>query len=102
MGLPASDVTDDRTVASLVAERLGEEVVERLVEPVLGGVYAGHAGLLSAAATTPQLVALARRGSLVEAAAELPTSGRPGLRGRAGWARTGAGCAGRERSLRGA
>jgi len=76
-GLPASDVTDDRTVASLVAERLGEEVVERLVEPLLGGVYAGHAGLLSAAATTPQLVALARRGSLVEAAAELPTSDVP-------------------------
>ena len=83
-GLPASDVTDDRTVASLVAERLGDEVVERLVEPLLGGVYAGHAGLLSAAATTPQLVALARRGSLVEAAAELPTSDVPVFAGAPG------------------
>ncbi len=75
--VPASDLTDDRSVAALVAERLGEEVVERLVEPLLGGVYAGHAARLSAAATTPQLVALARRGSLLEAAAELPSSDEP-------------------------
>jgi oxygen-dependent protoporphyrinogen oxidase len=75
--VPASDLAADRTVADLVAERLGEEVVERLVEPLLGGVYAGHAGRLSAAATTPQLVALARQGSLVEAAATLPVSDLP-------------------------
>ncbi len=75
--LPASDVSEDRAVADLVSERLGEEVVERLVEPLLGGVYAGHAALLSAAATTPQLVALARRGSLIKAATELPTSDIP-------------------------
>ncbi len=80
--LPASDLAidhsaGDRSVAELVAERLGEEVVERLVEPLLGGVYAGHAGLLSAAATTPQLMALARQGSLVEAAAALPISEVP-------------------------
>jgi protoporphyrinogen/coproporphyrinogen III oxidase len=82
--LPTSDVSEDRSVADLVSERLGEEAVERLVEPLLGGVYAGHAALLSAAATTPQLVALARRGSLVKAAAELPTSDVPvfaGVRG---------------------
>ncbi len=82
--LPDSDVTEDRAVADLVSERLGEEVVERLVEPLLGGVYAGHAALLSAAATTPQLVALARRGSLIKAAAELPISDVPvfaGVRG---------------------
>jgi oxygen-dependent protoporphyrinogen oxidase len=75
--VPASDVTVDRSVASLVAERLGEEVVERLVEPLLGGVYAGHAARLSAAATTPQLVALAQRGSLLEAAAAVPQSDDP-------------------------
>jgi oxygen-dependent protoporphyrinogen oxidase len=75
--VPASDVSADRSVADLVSERLGEEAVERLVEPLLGGVYAGHAALLSAAATTPQLVALARRGSLIKAAAELPASDVP-------------------------
>lgn len=75
--VPPSDVADDRSVAALVGERLGEEVVARLVEPLLGGVYAGHADLLSAAATTPQLVAMARQGSLLEAAAALPLSDVP-------------------------
>ncbi len=51
--------------------------MEQLVEPLLGGVYAGHAGLLSAFATTPQLVALARQGSLLDAAQTLPTSDVP-------------------------
>jgi oxygen-dependent protoporphyrinogen oxidase len=76
-GLPPSDVTVDRSVASLVAERLGPQVVERLVEPLLGGVYAGHADLLSLRAATPQLAALAARGSLLEAAAALPASDAP-------------------------
>ena len=75
--VPPSDLDDDRSVAALVGERLGEEVVARLVEPLLGGVYAGHAGLLSAAATTPQVVAMARQGSLLEAAAALPPSDVP-------------------------
>jgi len=77
--LPPTDLTnDDISVGDLVAGRFGDEVVDRLVEPLLGGVYAGHARLLSARATTPQLVSLlARGGSLLEAAAELPTSDDP-------------------------
>ncbi|MGZ5405993.1 MAG: protoporphyrinogen oxidase [Nocardioides sp.] len=82
--VPPSDVDGDRSVAALVGERLGEEVVVRLVEPLLGGVYAGHAGLLSAAATTPQVVAMARQGSLLEAAANLPISDVPVFAGIAG------------------
>ena len=82
--LPDTDVTRDRSVAGLVAERFGQEVVEQLVEPLLGGVYAGHAGLLSAFAATPQLVALARQGSLLDAAARLPTSDVPVFAGLAG------------------
>jgi oxygen-dependent protoporphyrinogen oxidase len=56
-----------------VAARLGTEVLDRLVEPLLGGVYAGHAASLSARATLPQVVAMLDRGSLIEAAAALPT-----------------------------
>ena len=82
--LPPSDLTDDRSVASLVAERLGPQVVDRLVEPLLGGVYAGHATRLSLRATTPQLVALAEHGSLLEAAAQLPTSDAPVFAGVSG------------------
>ncbi len=59
---------DDVSVGDLVAAHLGDEVVDRLVEPLLGGVYAGHARLLSARATVPQLVAWST-GSLVDGAA---------------------------------
>jgi protoporphyrinogen/coproporphyrinogen III oxidase len=64
---------EDLSVSRLVAARLGTEVVDRLVEPLLGGVYAGHAASLSARATLPQVVAMLDRGSLVEAAAAVPT-----------------------------
>ncbi len=66
---PGAHVPDgeDVPVGELVAERLGDEVVDRLVEPLLGGVYAGHARNLSARATVPQLVAWSG-GSLVAAA----------------------------------
>ena len=75
---------DDVSVGDLVATRLGDEVVDRLVEPLLGGVYAGRARLLSAAATVPQLLAMARRGSLVEQAAAVPRSDVPVFAGLAG------------------
>jgi oxygen-dependent protoporphyrinogen oxidase len=60
---------DDVAVGALVRSRLGDEVVDRLVEPLLGGVYAGRADLLSLRATMPALAArLAGGGSLVAAA----------------------------------
>jgi len=83
-GLPLSPVEGDVSVGDLVGARFGDEVVDRLVEPLLGGVYAGHARRLSALATTPQLVAMAGRGSLLAAASALPVSDAPvfaGLRG---------------------
>ncbi len=73
----ATAVDDDVSVGDLVADRLGDEVVERLVEPLLGGVYAGRARQLSAAATVPQLLAMARRGPLLEQAAAVPRSDVP-------------------------
>lgn len=54
--LPVPD--HDVSVASFVAQRVGREVVDRLVEPLLGGVYAGHADRLSLLATSPQIAAL--------------------------------------------
>ncbi|HET7195807.1 MAG TPA: protoporphyrinogen oxidase [Nocardioides sp.] len=77
--LPPTELDgDDISVGDLVANRLGDEVVDRLVEPLLGGVYAGHARLLSARAATPQLVAMLDRGSLLEAAAAaVPVSTTP-------------------------
>nr|WP_307856546.1 protoporphyrinogen oxidase [Catenulispora pinistramenti] len=48
--------TDDVAVGGFVAERFGREVVDRLVEPLLGGVYAGHADEISLRAAIPALV----------------------------------------------
>jgi oxygen-dependent protoporphyrinogen oxidase len=72
---PGLPVEDDLSVGDLVASRLGDEVVDRLVEPLLGGVYAGQARRLSARATVPQLVSLAASGSLL--GAELPAGDQP-------------------------
>lgn len=61
--LPRTPVEGDIAVGEYVAKRLGREVVDRIVEPLLGGVYAGHADRLSLAATVPQLAALAAAGT---------------------------------------
>jgi oxygen-dependent protoporphyrinogen oxidase len=69
---PLAPVTADLSVGGLVRSRLGNEIADRLVEPLLGGVYAGRADALSVHATIPALYgALAEGGSLVETAAAL-------------------------------
>lgn len=77
-------IEGDVSVGDLVAERFGDEVTERLVEPLLGGVYAGRAREISARAATPQLVALAERGSILEQATGLPGADVPVFAGIAG------------------
>jgi protoporphyrinogen/coproporphyrinogen III oxidase len=68
--LPARALVDDVAVGRIVAQRLGAEVRDRLVEPMLGGVYAGHADELSLQATVPQLAAgYAEHGGLRAASA---------------------------------
>ena len=52
---PATPVGADVPVATYIGIRMGREVVDRLVEPLLGGVYAGRADQLSLDATLPQL-----------------------------------------------
>jgi oxygen-dependent protoporphyrinogen oxidase len=66
----------DVSIGDLVDERFGPEVVDRLVEPLLGGVYAGHARENSARAAVPQVVALLDRGtSMTRAAADATARG---------------------------
>ena len=82
--LPGRAPQTDVSVASYVAGRVGSAVVDRLVEPLLGGVYAGRAELLSLRATMPQLPRT--DGSLLNAVAAVapPPSSDPvfaGLRG---------------------
>lgn len=47
----------DVAVGALVRARLGDEVADRLVDPLLGGVYAGRADGLGVRATVPALAA---------------------------------------------
>ncbi|MBT2421179.1 protoporphyrinogen oxidase [Streptomyces sp. ISL-22] len=66
--LPRTEVGDDVAVGEYVAARLGREVVDRLVEPLLGGVYAGDAYRISMRSAVPQLFQAARtHTSLTEA-----------------------------------
>ncbi|GII76455.1 protoporphyrinogen oxidase [Sphaerisporangium rufum] len=70
--LPATLVASDVSVAAYIRARLGGEVVDRLVEPLLGGVYAGRAESLSLDATLPRVATAARaERSLLRAAQEI-------------------------------
>ena len=64
---PAPPLAHDVTIGSYVEERFGPEVTDRLLEPLLGGVYAGRSRALSFEAVAPGLYAAARDGgSLAE------------------------------------
>ncbi|MGR6916324.1 protoporphyrinogen oxidase [[Actinomadura] parvosata] len=70
--LPPTLVRTDVSVAAYIRARMGGEVVDRLVEPLLGGVYAGRADMLSLEATMPRVAAVARsERSLLSAARHL-------------------------------
>ncbi|MFD7102398.1 protoporphyrinogen oxidase [Streptomyces celluloflavus] len=58
--LARTEAGEDVAVGEYVAARLGREVVDRLVEPLLGGVYAGDAYRISMRAAVPQLFDAAR------------------------------------------
>nr|CAA9355240.1 MAG: Protoporphyrinogen IX oxidase, aerobic, HemY [uncultured Nocardioidaceae bacterium] len=79
---------DTVSVGDVVDRRFGAEVTDRLVEPLLGGVYAGDARQLSLAAAAPQVARLASGGSLLRAAASTePAPNGPvfaGIRGGVG------------------
>jgi oxygen-dependent protoporphyrinogen oxidase len=70
--LPPTGRDGDVPVAGYVGARFGAEVVDRLVDPLLGGVYAGRSAELSFEATMPALAAASRQyRSLAEAAGSL-------------------------------
>ncbi len=60
LSLADSAADGDESVTSRVGGRFGAEVVDRLVEPLLGGVYAGRCEDLSFEATLPALAQAAR------------------------------------------
>jgi oxygen-dependent protoporphyrinogen oxidase len=64
---PAPPVDGDTTVGAYVRQRIGDEVVDAFVSPLLSGINAGDADELSLDAGAPQLAAVAHAGgSLIE------------------------------------
>jgi oxygen-dependent protoporphyrinogen oxidase len=65
---PPRPMQEDETVAQLVERHFGSEVVDRLADPLLSGVYGGDAGKLSARAVLPRFVDMEEKyGSLSKA-----------------------------------
>jgi len=65
---PPRPMREDETVAQLVERHFGAEVVDRLADPLLSGVYGGDASQLSARAVLPRFVEMEEKyGSLSRA-----------------------------------
>ena len=65
--LPRRRVAGDRSVSAAIGSHLGAEVVERLVDPLLGGISAAHSDQLSVDAAAPVLATAARQPRLMRA-----------------------------------
>lgn len=69
----------DRAIGSLVARKLGRQVVGRLVDPLVGGIHAGGVADASAAAVFPALLSAAQQGgSLMRALRRLGVQAEAG------------------------
>jgi len=59
--LPRGGGAEDESLASFVRRRLGREALERVAQPLVGGIYTADAERLSLAATMPRFLELERR-----------------------------------------
>lgn len=78
VGDPAADVP----IGPYLRGRLGDEVVDHLIDPLIGGINAGDTSRLSLAAVIPQIDAAARSGdpSLIRSCAAQIAAGRGSVR----------------------
>jgi oxygen-dependent protoporphyrinogen oxidase len=66
--VPRRDSSADESLASFVTRRLGREAYERLVQPLIGGIYTADPTRLSMQAALPAFVDMERQhGSLIRA-----------------------------------
>lgn len=78
--IPARESNDDESLASFVTRRFGREVLDRLAQPLIGGIYSGDPQRLSMQATLPQFLDLERlHGSLVRAMSTATNAAAPEL-----------------------
>lgn len=61
--LAGSPLAGDQSVGELVRRRMGDELADRLVDPLVGGINASSIDHLSVRAAVPQLAEAASRGS---------------------------------------
>lgn len=74
--IPTSSPPQEESIQDFLVRRLGHEMAERLVAPLLAGVFAGDPERLSMQAAFPQLVAYEQRnGSLTAGALGAPGGG---------------------------
>ncbi|CQR47185.1 Protoporphyrinogen oxidase [Paraliobacillus sp. PM-2] len=59
--LPKSKTTGDQSLGQFFRRRLGSEVVENLIEPLLSGIYAGDIDQLSLMSTFPQFYTIEQK-----------------------------------------
>jgi oxygen-dependent protoporphyrinogen oxidase len=79
--VPPRKDTADESLASFVTRRFGREVLDRLAQPLLGGIYSGDPAKLSLQATMPQLAQIEQKyGSLVRGMRALTKSAPSGPR----------------------
>jgi len=68
----------EETLASFIIRRFGQEVYDRLIEPLMSGIYAGDGNKLSVDATFPQLRRLEREyGSVIQGMQQEATQAPP-------------------------
>ena len=66
--IPRGDASADESLASFVRRRLGNEALERLVQPLVGGIYTADPNDLSLRSTMPQVIEMEQKhGSLLRA-----------------------------------
>src|SRR5262245_25088833 len=66
--VPRRTDTEDESLAQFVTRRLGREALERMAQPMVGGIYTADPQYLSMQATMPQFVAMEQQhGSLIRA-----------------------------------
>lgn len=66
--VPRRPVTADESLAQFVTRRLGREALDRIAQPMVGGIYTADPAKLSLRATMPQFLEMEQRhGSLIRA-----------------------------------
>ncbi len=64
--IPRRRAIEDESLGAFVRRRLGREVLERVAQPLAGGIYTADPEMLSVRATLPRFVAMERRyGSVI-------------------------------------